>query len=134
MHWLLPLIFVFACTPQAPKGIQGTIVLADEFRARIQPNAVLYVIARDADRPQSPPVAVRRYPQPFEFPLAFTLNHHDAMVPNVPLPRNLSVTARISQKGSATPIQPGDLTQAKGPQIATLGAQDLHIVINSATH
>lgn len=128
------LLSVAACTSnKAPvNSVAGTIQIKPELVAGIQPQASLYLIARDADAPpHGPPVAVRRFAPPFTFPIAFVINSHDAMIPGQSLPQSLSLSARIAQKGGATPVNPGDFVSAQGAVKTTLGTGGVTLTLDA---
>ncbi len=138
-HKHLPLIiaslFVLtssACTSQKnqEKKITGVIDILPELQQKLSPKAVLYVIARKADEKTGPPVAVRRFTQPFVFPIEFTLTQQDAMIPDIPFEGNLTITARVAQTGSATPVNPGDIEGKTQKETVAVGDQDLKISLN----
>ncbi len=65
--------------------LSGKIEIAPELKAKISPQAVLYIIARSTGEKSGPPVAVRRFIQPLTFPIEFRLTQEDAMVPGTAL-------------------------------------------------
>lgn len=89
-------------------GIQVQVTLADALRAKVGPNAVLYVFARPAEGPRMP-LAIQRLPAS-QLPLAVRLDDSMGMMPTMKLSQTerIIVGARISQSGEANP-QAGDL-------------------------
>lgn len=75
---------------------------------KVGPQAALYVTARPAGAAGGPPLAVKRFAHPIRFPLEFTLTDQDAMMPGSQLAGRLTINARISLRGPATPVLPGD--------------------------
>lgn len=95
--------------PSAEETITGKIELAPLLeRTPIKPSAAIYLIARPAGRENGPPVAVKRFTPPFQFPISFTLSKADAMMPNMPFQGTMDITVRLAQSGSAMPAASGD--------------------------
>ena len=90
----------------AGEAITGTITLAPELADAVPPGAVLFVIARTAER--GPPLAVKRIPAP-SFPHAFTIGPEDRMIATMPFAGPIRITARVDADGNATSRTPGDL-------------------------
>ena len=108
----------------APASLTGQVRIEESLRAQLQPSAVLYVVARSVAGPDaqpSPPLAVKRIPQPIGFPLQFTLTEADVMIPNTPFRGKVEVSARVAQSGSAVPLQAGDLESGAAPIVVELG-------------
>ncbi|MBC7690841.1 MAG: hypothetical protein H7222_03675 [Methylotenera sp.] len=116
----------------APSGISGKIKLAPEMKSKISQTAVLYIIARPVADPGSHaptmPLAVKRITQPFTFPMDFTIGQADAMMPNTTFEGKLTISARISQSGSATPVKAGDIEAAQ-PTVIEVGQKSSGRVI-----
>jgi cytochrome c-type biogenesis protein CcmH len=89
-----------------PPGITGEVTLAPEYADKIQPGAVLYVIAR---APGGPPIAARKIDDP-TFPMRFFLGQESVMFEGQSLEGEVDLSARIAQHGSAGPAEPGDLS------------------------
>lgn len=107
-------------------SVTGMVDIAPELRARVGPQSVIYLIARDGER--GPPVAAARVPMG-EFPLQFRLDDSMAMNPSNTLSDRAEVVllARISVSGN--PIaQSGDL---EGRLLGVpVGAQGVRVVID----
>jgi len=89
-------------------GISATVSVASEVAGLVRPGALLFVFARDGEKP-GPPIAVKRMPLP-QLPFTTTLTDADAMVQGASLGKadQLKLVARISLSGN--PIaEPGDL-------------------------
>lgn len=92
----------------AGAGIDVNVSVAEALTGRIGPNAIVYLVARDPDRP-GPPVAVVR--QAAEtLPLQLRLTDENAMLPDRLLSAltRVRLIARVSNSGDPT-AQPGDL-------------------------
>lgn len=110
-----------ACRKPGPAIITGTVKIPAELQQKITPTAVLYVVARAAGTRSGPPLAVQRITPPFNFPLDFKLSQKNAMLPDKPFQGRVNVSARISQSGSASPINPGDIEGTASPSEVTIG-------------
>jgi len=88
--------------------IGGTVSIAPELRARVPPQATVFVLARAPSEGRMP-VAVLRIAAR-DLPARFVLDDSLAMTPERPLSRfsPLTVEVRVSASGQAAP-QPGDL-------------------------
>lgn len=89
-------------------AIRVRVSVATGFAERIDPRAVLYLLARNPDRP-GPPLAVVRH-SAADLPAMLTLSDANAMLPGMTLASvpNLKLVARISKSGEPT-AQSGDL-------------------------
>ncbi len=88
--------------------IQVTVEVADELAGRIGEGAVLFLAARDDDRP-GPPVAAVRDPVS-GFPRQLNISDADAMMPGRSLANldEVRLVARVSNSGTAI-AKPGDI-------------------------
>ena len=89
-------------------SLEVSVTLDPALGDRVAPGDTLFVFARASQGPRMPLAIVRR--QAGELPLTVTLDDSQAMAPNFRLSAfpEVSVGARISKSGNATP-QPGDL-------------------------
>jgi cytochrome c-type biogenesis protein CcmH len=89
-------------------SLEVSVSLDPALGDRVAPGDTLFVFARAVQGPRMPLAIVRR--QAGELPLTVTLDDSQAMAPNFRLSAfpEVSVGARISKSGNATP-QPGDL-------------------------
>jgi hypothetical protein len=88
--------------------ISGTVEVVSKLAPRAAAGSTLFIYAKQPDAP-GPPLAVLRM-QAEHWPVAFTLNDANAMVPgrNLSNAQNVQIEARISKSGDALP-QSGDL-------------------------
>ncbi len=96
-------------TQEAPTGpiVSAAIELAPAARNAVDPNATVFIIARDPAQPRPPIAAVRRLVG--ELPVVVSLSDSDAMIPGRLLSgfSELEIVARVSMSGQ--PIaQAGD--------------------------
>jgi len=90
------------------QGIGVNVSVSDGLAERIEPGAILYLVARDPDRP-GPPMAVVRQ-DASGLPATLNTSDDNAMIPGRPLlslPR-VQFVARITNSGEPV-AQPGDL-------------------------
>ncbi len=86
--------------------VEGTISLADSLQGKAKPEAALFIFVK-AFGMQGAPLAVRKVNYPI-FPVSFRLTAADSMGGMEFYEGDLTVTARVSQSGTAGPKQPGD--------------------------
>lgn len=93
----------------APRGpiVSATIELGQAAANAVDPNATVFIIARDPAQPRPPIAAVRR--RVAELPATVALSDSDAMVPGRLLSgfSELEIIARVSMSGQPV-AQPGD--------------------------
>ena len=89
--------------------IEGTLELAPDLMGRVPPGAVVFVIARTAQR--GPPLAVVRVEAP-SFPLRFSIGPDDRMIQSMPFAGEILISARVDADGDAMTRNPGDLRGA----------------------
>jgi hypothetical protein len=123
-------ISVYAEKAKQEKAIEGEVTIAPSLKAKISSEAALYVIARPNGVNAGPPLAVKRFASPLMFPIHFSITSQDAMIPGTSLNSELSLIARISQKGSATPANPGDLQTSKPMNGVKAGGKTVALEIN----
>ena len=121
-----------ATTPApAPSGeavVSGEVRLADALRARASNQATLFIVAKSVDSPGMPVAVLRE--SAGSWPVKFTLDDSQAMLPgrNLSSAGRVTVEARISEKGQATPAS-GDLQGTSGV-ISPSAHQPLQILID----
>jgi tetratricopeptide (TPR) repeat protein len=79
-------------------ALRGVIELPDALRAKVGPEALVFVTVREAGVTQGPPVAVKRMPAS-SFPLEFEIGPADSMM-GQPLPARARVEARVDADGN----------------------------------
>jgi hypothetical protein len=130
----LALVSSMACTKKTNDGkISGTIEIQPDLQKKLSPSAVLYVIARPEGKTSGPPVAVRRFTQPLSFPIEFNITQQDVMLPDTVLEGKFTITARISQSGSATPVKAGDIQGRALPEAVAVGGKEVKVILNEET-
>src|SRR5690606_14093412 len=90
----------------SPNAVTVRVSLDPEFAAvvRLDPNAVVFVVARVPDGPPMPVAAQRRLVR--ELPLELTIDDGDAVMPTQALSavQEVELVARISSDGTATAL------------------------------
>jgi hypothetical protein len=118
-------------TPDSNGTLSGKISLAPLLsRQPIKPDSAMFLIARRAGETEGPPVAVKRFVPPYNFPIDFTLSKADSMIANMPFTGPFTLTVRIAQSGSATPAQTGDLEGEVAAGSVQAGQKDIEVRIS----
>jgi hypothetical protein len=92
-----------------PRSVSGTIRLADG--VSLPARGVLFIYARTLGQSAGPPVAVKRL-TPRKLPIEFVLGPADQMIPGMPFPTELDISARWDLDGNAMSKESGDLNGA----------------------
>jgi hypothetical protein len=95
--------------PTDSSSIEGTVELAPDLASRVPAGAVLFLIARTAER--GPPLAVVRVTDP-QFPLPFSIGPENRMIQSMPFAGEIRISARVDSDGDAASRGPGDLQGA----------------------
>jgi cytochrome c-type biogenesis protein CcmH len=100
-------------------SVSGNVELAGTLKSKVPDGLTLFIVAKSIDSP-GPPVAIIRTTTG-HWPLAFTLDDSNAMLPGRSLSttQHVTVEARVSRSGMATP-QTGDFQSA----VATIDPHD----------
>jgi cytochrome c-type biogenesis protein CcmH len=105
-------------------SIAGEVRIAPELQKRVGAGAVLFIIAHKGG---GPPFAVQRVAAP-RFPVAYRLGPADVMSPGVPFQGEVTMSARLSESGTAGPAQPGDL-EGEHPGSVAIGTHGVDILL-----
>jgi cytochrome c-type biogenesis protein CcmH len=117
--------------PPAPSAaaasITGSVSVAPQLAAKVDPNAILFIFARSEGGPRMP-LAVLRLPAR-GLPTTFQLDDSLAMSPQmkISMASAVRIEARVSKSGNAMP-QPGDLTGSSA--VVKPGAREVHVVLD----
>ena len=106
------------CSKQPMPGtITGTISVDPGLADKVDPSATLFIVARQADVPFGPPLAVQRIQSP-DFPVSYTLSGEDVMRPGTLFQGKIHVKAKLDGDGTVG-TQPGDLEgeYSKNPSV-----------------
>jgi len=111
----------------AAASITGSVSVAPQLAAKVDPNATLFVFARAEGGPRMP-LAVLRLPAR-GLPTTFQLDDSLAMSPQmkISMASAVRIEARVSKSGNAMP-QPGDLTGSSA--VVKPGAQGVSVVLD----
>ncbi len=71
-----------------------------EYQVKKAPKGVLFIFAKKFNSKRPMPIAVKKIESP-KFPLKFSLDKSNAMIPDSPFRGPFEVTARLSPSGSA---------------------------------
>jgi tetratricopeptide (TPR) repeat protein len=109
--------------------ISGTINIAANLKASVDPNAALFIIARPAGAAAGPPLAVKKIDKP-TFPLAYSLSQENVMMQGMPFTGKITVSARLDKDGNPVTRGPGDLTGEYKNNPVEVGAQNVDFVVD----
>jgi cytochrome c-type biogenesis protein CcmH len=118
-------------SPAAGAQIQGTVDIDPKAKSKIDGQAVLFIIAKSTDGAGGPPLAVKRIANP-KFPVAYSLNAQDVMMPGTPFSRKLFVSARLDQDGNPATKEPGNLAGEYKKNPVDVGAKQIDILLDQA--
>jgi hypothetical protein len=96
--------------PDEKHTISGVIVLPAANRAKVARGDVMFLAARRAGGPPGPGsmLAVQKLTAE-DFPMRFSINSRDAMIPGVPFEGRVSITVRVDKDGDAMTRRKGDV-------------------------
>jgi tetratricopeptide (TPR) repeat protein len=120
-----------AGAPTASTGQQlsGRITIDPKLQGKVNSGATLFIIARPAGSTKGPPLAVKKIDRPV-FPLSYSLSPENVMMQGLPFSGKVTVTARIDADGNPTTREAGDLSGDYKKNPATVGANNIDIVID----
>jgi hypothetical protein len=98
---------------------------------KIDPQAVLFIIARQAGGAAGPPLAVKKIDSP-KFPLDYSLGQDNVMMQGTPFAGKLNITVRLDKDGNPATRGAGDLTGEYKKNPVEVGTKNADIVINQA--
>ena len=108
--------------------ITGQITIDPKLKAAIDPQAVLFIIARPAAG-GGPPLAVKKIDRP-TFPLSYSLGAENMMTQGMPFTGKLTITVRLDQDGNPGTRGPGDLTGDYKKNPVEVGTKNVDIVLD----
>jgi len=120
-----------AGAPTASTGQQlsGRITIDPKLQGKVNSGATLFIIARPAGSTKGPPLAVKKIDRPV-FPLSYSLGPENVMMQGLPFSGKVTVVARIDGDGNPTTREAGDLSGDYKKNPATVGANNIDIVID----
>jgi cytochrome c-type biogenesis protein CcmH len=119
-----------SATP-AGQTISGKITIDAKLKDKIDPQAVLFIIARQAGGAAGPPLAVKKIDSP-KFPLDYSLGQDNVMMQGTPFAGKLNITVRLDKDGNPATRGAGDLTGEYKKNPVEVGTKNADIVINQA--
>tara|TARA_Y100000590_G_C15649914_1_gene988335 strand:+ start:165 stop:989 length:825 start_codon:yes stop_codon:yes gene_type:complete len=108
------------------RKISGVITIDDSLVSFKNKKSVLYIIAKNQNRPA--PVAVVRILSP-SFPLKFELSEKNVMIRGVKFDGRYRIIARLDSDGIAGPVRKGDMEGISKEEIS-VGSSEVRININ----
>lgn len=108
------------------KSISGKISLHPNLQEKVAATDVLFVMAKGES---GPPLAVKKITA-LQFPLEYTLDEDDMMLPGMIFPEKVYVSARIDKDGNASPPQPGDMEGQFSQNPVDVGKSEVNLEIN----
>jgi cytochrome c-type biogenesis protein CcmH len=121
-----------AAAPSSSRQISGRITIDAKLKAKVDPDATLFIIARPAGAAAGPPLAVKKVDRP-SFPLDYTLGQDNVMMQGTPFTGKISVTVRLDNDGNPVTRGPGDQTGDYKKNPVEVGAKHVDIVIDKLT-
>ena len=118
--------------PSSSRQISGRITIDAKLKAKVEPDATLFIIARPAGAAAGPPLAVKKVDRP-SFPLDYILSQDNVMMQGTPFTGKISVTVRLDNDGNPVTRGPGDLTGDYKKNPVEVGAKHVDIVIDQLT-
>lgn len=109
--------------------IRGTVSVDPRLKERVNGRAVLFIVARAADSPAGPPLAVKKIERP-SFPLTFTIGPQDVMIEGRSFSGKVLISARLDKDGNAVTRDPGDLMGEYKKNPVEAGSQNADIVLD----
>ena len=120
---------VGGCDGGDRSAVSGTITLAPERVAKLGASDTLFILARPADQPNGPPLAVLKMVG-MKFPLKYELGQEDVLMPGKFFAGKVQVQAVLRKSGIATLPVPGDVRGVHG-QAVEPGAKDVDIALDT---
>ncbi|MGB7950939.1 MAG: cytochrome c-type biogenesis protein CcmH [Candidatus Binatia bacterium] len=118
-----------APTTSTGQQLSGRITIDPKLQGKVNSGATLFIIARPAGSTKGPPLAVKKIDRPV-FPLSYSLGPENVMMQGLPFSGKVTVTARIDADGNPTTREAGDLSGDHKKNPATVGANNIDIVID----
>jgi len=119
-----------ASAQAAAAAIEGVIDVDAKAKASVDPQAVLFIIAKSTNAP-GPPLAAKRIANP-KFPLKYSLGPDNVMMPGTPFSGKVFVSARLSKTGNAATRGPGDLAGEYKSNPVDVGGKKVDFVLELA--
>lgn len=123
---ILPVLLALGACSKREFRLAGTVTIASSLQHQLAlGNSVMFIIAKNQG---DVPLAVHRIVNP-RFPVAFSMNDDDLIVPEIPRDTPLRVQVQMNSHGAVgTPLR-GDL-EGTHPNLVYPGDRRIHIVID----
>ena len=118
-----------AIVASSGQTISGTIAIDAKLKAKIDPNAALFIIARPAGGPGGPPLAVKKIDKP-AFPLSYSLSQENVMMQGTPFSGKINISVRLDKDGNPSTRGAGDLTGEYKKNPAEVGAKNADVILD----
>jgi cytochrome c-type biogenesis protein CcmH len=119
-----------ASTPSSASAgqITGQITVDPKVKIAVDPQAVLFIIARPAAG-GGPPLAVKKIDR-LGFPLSYSLGAENVMTQGMPFTGKMNISVRLDQDGNLGTRGPGDLTGDYKKNPVEVGSKNVDIVLD----
>jgi cytochrome c-type biogenesis protein CcmH len=121
-----------ALSKSAGQHLSGRITIDAKLQGSMISRATLFIIARPAGSTKGPPLAVKKIDRPV-FPLSYSLGPENVMMQGSPFSGKVTVSARIDADGNPATREAGDLSGDYKKNPATVGANNVDIVIDQVS-
>ena len=121
-----------AAAPSSTAQISGKITIDPKLKAKLDPNAALFIIARPAGTAAGPPLAVKKIDRP-TFPLDYTLSQDNVMMQGTRFAGKITISVRLDKDGNPVTRGAGDLSGEYAKNPVEVGANSVNIVIDQST-
>jgi cytochrome c-type biogenesis protein CcmH len=118
-----------AVAASAGQSISGTITIDSKLKAKLDPNAALFIIARAAGGPGGPPLAVKKIDKP-TFPLNYSLSQENVMMQGTPFSGKIKISVRLDKDGNPATRGAGDLTGEYKKNPAEVGTKNADVTLD----
>ncbi|HEY2988912.1 MAG TPA: cytochrome c-type biogenesis protein CcmH [Candidatus Binatia bacterium] len=109
--------------------VEGTVDIDAKLKGKIDGQAVLFVIARSTAGAAGPPLAVKKIAHP-KFPVNFSLDSQDVMMPGAVLSGKVFIFARLDKDGNPTTREPGNVAGEYKKNPVEVGAKKIDIILD----
>ena len=119
-----------ATTVSSSSGqISGNITIDAKFKANIDPNAALFIIARPAGERRRP-AAGREKNRQADVPADYSLGQDNVMMQGMPFTGKINITARLDKDGNPVTRSPGDMTGDYKKNPVEVGAKNVDVTLD----
>jgi cytochrome c-type biogenesis protein CcmH len=118
-----------AIVASSGQTISGTITIDAKLKAKFDPNAALFIIARPAGGSGGPPLAVKKIDKP-AFPLSYSLSQENVMMQGTPFSGKINIAVRLDKDGNPSTRGAGDLTGEYKKNPAEVGAKNADVILD----